>query len=488
MAAAAATRLLENGAIGCCLYSPHACTRFHGHFKFLFQTEEWQEGYRVKQEQGRFGDSIALGDFFQDVKLILQSKPAKKKKRKSTKTPARKLDVVPEAVGDENDQNDGDIKPVEQNLEVVFERSASGSNGTHSTRSDEEAASHQRTNSDLSFDDSQAQDCDDSQTQDCDESEGFDLESPAVDNSSSGFLSSHYHEMTEDDRYVARALGKSLGMAGDDPDIAEATRRLLESKVLSPEFFQDMEEGEDVDDDFDLLGVDMNKSIDPELGGVGGEDDGGSYEEVSSVEYLDVEEEGEDVVAGQETVERTGENTDEIVSGDGRDDQHEDVQIEAPETILRSAEPNHEDEGVHSKTGNGMTHKDTIAGGVFEGDRVEVNQSQQIISEAPIPDGFSTTTKDSSRGSESEGAFWAFDGNDTTTPSKVEPAPLPPPPPPPHEGTPLLGRKDTSEEQLGSPLKPSIFTTVGALAEEFSGDDDDGNVDNHKNASNSSDK
>ena len=41
------------------------------HF-YCFPTEEWEEGYRVKHSQGQFGDSIALNDFFQDVKLILK--------------------------------------------------------------------------------------------------------------------------------------------------------------------------------------------------------------------------------------------------------------------------------------------------------------------------------------------------------------------------------------------------------------------------------
>jgi len=41
------------------------------HF-YCFPTDEWEEGYRVKHSQGQFGDSIALGDFFSDLKLILK--------------------------------------------------------------------------------------------------------------------------------------------------------------------------------------------------------------------------------------------------------------------------------------------------------------------------------------------------------------------------------------------------------------------------------
>lgn len=41
------------------------------HF-YCFPTDEWEEGYRVKHSQGQFGDSIALGDFFSDLKLLLK--------------------------------------------------------------------------------------------------------------------------------------------------------------------------------------------------------------------------------------------------------------------------------------------------------------------------------------------------------------------------------------------------------------------------------
>ena len=41
------------------------------HF-YCFPTDEWEEGYRVKHSKGNFGDSIALGDFFSDLKLILR--------------------------------------------------------------------------------------------------------------------------------------------------------------------------------------------------------------------------------------------------------------------------------------------------------------------------------------------------------------------------------------------------------------------------------
>ena len=46
------------------------------------KTDEWEEGYRVKHSQAQFGDSIALGDFVEDVKLILRANDGKKRKKR----------------------------------------------------------------------------------------------------------------------------------------------------------------------------------------------------------------------------------------------------------------------------------------------------------------------------------------------------------------------------------------------------------------------
>jgi len=48
------------------------------HF-YCFPTEEWEEGYKAAHSEHKFGDSVALGDFVKDLKLIL--KPTRKKKR-----------------------------------------------------------------------------------------------------------------------------------------------------------------------------------------------------------------------------------------------------------------------------------------------------------------------------------------------------------------------------------------------------------------------
>ena len=52
------------------------------HF-YTFPTDEWEDGYRAVHENSKFGDSIALGDFFSDLKLLLKTNKRKKRKRKN---------------------------------------------------------------------------------------------------------------------------------------------------------------------------------------------------------------------------------------------------------------------------------------------------------------------------------------------------------------------------------------------------------------------
>jgi hypothetical protein len=67
------------------------------HF-YCFPTEEWEEGYRPVASDAKFGDQLALNDFFQDLKLLArQGKQKNKSKKKSS------LDK-------ENGGSDGDTK------------------------------------------------------------------------------------------------------------------------------------------------------------------------------------------------------------------------------------------------------------------------------------------------------------------------------------------------------------------------------------------
>ena len=59
-----------------------------------FPTEEWEENYKALHSKAKFGDSMALGDFVSDLKLILRAQKKQKKKKQSPSEP-----TVPE--GDE---------------------------------------------------------------------------------------------------------------------------------------------------------------------------------------------------------------------------------------------------------------------------------------------------------------------------------------------------------------------------------------------------
>ena len=144
------------------------------HF-YCFPTEEWQEGYRIAAERAQFSDTIALGDFFQDVKLILTSKPKRdKRKRKS---------IV------NNSQSGGSVEGMERQ--------------SFSMQSSSE----------------EANDGDDDDQESTESSDGEES------------------DLNDEQQLVKNALEETLGNLGDDPEIQEATQRLLESKVLSPDFF-----------------------------------------------------------------------------------------------------------------------------------------------------------------------------------------------------------------------------------------------------------
>ena len=189
----------------------------------------------MKHEQGRFGDTIALGDFFQDVKLIMQSKPSKKKKRHhhgksppklSSKLVASSRDEVKNENTENIDQNgalkDDSVETFLDDEENGIERTMSG--GTGASGSGRDATNSSFNEKEYSFQDS-----------------GDPGEANEVDTTGdeeTGLLSRNLDGLSEEDRRIALALEKSLGLAADDPDIADAARRLLDSKVLSPEFFQ----------------------------------------------------------------------------------------------------------------------------------------------------------------------------------------------------------------------------------------------------------
>lgn len=56
---------------------------------FVFSPDEWADGYRAREEARRkstetraFGDSVALGDFISDVKVVMAAKKRRKQRKK----------------------------------------------------------------------------------------------------------------------------------------------------------------------------------------------------------------------------------------------------------------------------------------------------------------------------------------------------------------------------------------------------------------------
>ena len=47
------------------------------HF-YCFPVEEWEEGYRPEEDHSKYGDKMALGDFLQDLKVILRYESRRK--------------------------------------------------------------------------------------------------------------------------------------------------------------------------------------------------------------------------------------------------------------------------------------------------------------------------------------------------------------------------------------------------------------------------
>ena len=69
------------------------------HF-YCFPTEEWEEGYRPVVSDAKFGDQLALNDFFQDIKLLARQGKKKKGKKKPQKDiDAKNVDGDPDSDG-----------------------------------------------------------------------------------------------------------------------------------------------------------------------------------------------------------------------------------------------------------------------------------------------------------------------------------------------------------------------------------------------------
>jgi len=73
------------------------------HF-YCFPVEEWEEGYRPVENEGKFGDNMALGDLLHDLKLILRHKEKKKGVAKKDKSGLKPSDDSISTVLEEDEE------------------------------------------------------------------------------------------------------------------------------------------------------------------------------------------------------------------------------------------------------------------------------------------------------------------------------------------------------------------------------------------------
>jgi len=87
---------------------------------FVFSPDEWAPGYREREEERKrttshhaFGDSVALGDFIDDVKVVLASKK-RRRKRKNTLSPNSSVSGDDDATIESNENEDVSIHTPEE--------------------------------------------------------------------------------------------------------------------------------------------------------------------------------------------------------------------------------------------------------------------------------------------------------------------------------------------------------------------------------------
>ena len=395
---------------------------------------------------------------------------------------------MPEGRDDETHDDSAELTVDEENPpvndeEINDEGGVTGSDGTsgnseESYDDDEETASSVYDN-EYSFDDN-------SQVA----AEESDLESDLESDEEMGLLSRRLQGvgLSEEDRKVARALEKTLGLAAHDADIADSVMRLVDSGVLSSELFQS--EMSDDDDVYRLYGAETRSNDGTEDGDAADDEEEEDEMKDGYIDTEDAEEEDEhDVHTAPEQSIDSGDGTrceeptekkfspvpcldsvkdaptnygsvnKSLESVDGTRDE------KSPEKASPAEPTRNRDEVETAPVGKEETLVEANLSPPRAQSRSGNGASAAQIRTTSMEDETSQAERQQSRNS-SEGGFWAFEEN-TPTPVRetYNPAPLPTP----NESTPLLSRKTPEPVPTpGSPasLKPSIFTTVAALAEE----------------------
>ena len=73
------------------------------HF-YCFPVEEWQPGYEAKYRKAKFGETMALNDFFTDLRIIMTAENNSSKKKKRSKRPSES--TIAEEDGENVTQDD----------------------------------------------------------------------------------------------------------------------------------------------------------------------------------------------------------------------------------------------------------------------------------------------------------------------------------------------------------------------------------------------
>lgn len=98
------------------------------HF-YCFPVEEWEDGYRPTEDQSKFGDKLALGDFLHDLKLIMRHKSKKKKDQMGSRSNSvGSFSTVPE-----EDEEVGSLLDKVEGLLLEEESCSAGKDSTSSS-------------------------------------------------------------------------------------------------------------------------------------------------------------------------------------------------------------------------------------------------------------------------------------------------------------------------------------------------------------------
>jgi hypothetical protein len=113
------------------------------HF-YCFPVEEWEDGYRPEEDQSKFGDKMALGDFLHDLKLIMRRKS--KKKRAKDQMGSRSSSVGSFSTVPEEDEEVGalleDVEGLLLEEESSTKESSAGLAAMHKSNSNTSSSPH----------------------------------------------------------------------------------------------------------------------------------------------------------------------------------------------------------------------------------------------------------------------------------------------------------------------------------------------------------